>query len=71
MRTYVLQILSLIAILAVSINAGDDPYGFEVPAMKDYIESRGIPVLYIEDQYSQATISRLRTRVQAFMEMIG
>ena len=48
-----------------------DPYGFEVPAMKDYIESKGIPVLYIEDQYSQATISRLRTRVQAFLEMIG
>jgi benzoyl-CoA reductase/2-hydroxyglutaryl-CoA dehydratase subunit BcrC/BadD/HgdB len=39
--------------------------------MKDYIESKGIPVLYIEDQYSQATISRLRTRVQAFLEMIG
>jgi benzoyl-CoA reductase/2-hydroxyglutaryl-CoA dehydratase subunit BcrC/BadD/HgdB len=48
-----------------------DPYGFEVPAMKDYIESKGIPVLYIEDQYSQSTISRLRTRVQAFLEMIG
>ena len=48
-----------------------DPYGFEVPAMKDYIESKGTPVLYIEDQYSQSTISRLRTRVQAFLEMIG
>jgi benzoyl-CoA reductase subunit C len=48
-----------------------DPYGFEVPAMKDYIESKGTPVLYIEDQYSQSTINRLRTRVQAFLEMIG
>lgn len=48
-----------------------DPYGFEVPAMKDYIESKGIPVLYIEDEYSKSTISRLRTRVQAFLEMIG
>ncbi|MFC1946316.1 2-hydroxyacyl-CoA dehydratase subunit D [Chloroflexota bacterium] len=48
-----------------------DPYGFEVPAMKDYIESKGTPVLYIEDEYSQSTIGRLRTRVQAFLEMIG
>ncbi|UCD08162.1 MAG: 2-hydroxyacyl-CoA dehydratase [Dehalococcoidales bacterium] len=48
-----------------------DPYGFEVPAMKDYIESNGTPVLYIEDEYSQSTISRLRTRVQAFLEMMG
>jgi benzoyl-CoA reductase/2-hydroxyglutaryl-CoA dehydratase subunit BcrC/BadD/HgdB len=48
-----------------------DPYGFEVPAMKDYIESKGIPVLYIEDEYSKSTISRLRTRVQAFLEMMG
>jgi len=48
-----------------------DPYGFEVPAMKDYIESKGTPVLYIEDEYSKSTISRLRTRVQAFLETIG
>ncbi len=48
-----------------------DPFGFEVPAMKSYIESMGIPVLYLEDEYSLATIGRLRTRVQAFLEMLG
>ncbi len=47
-----------------------DPYGFEVPAMKGYIESKGTPVLYIEDEYSMSTVVRLRTRVQAFLEMI-
>lgn len=47
-----------------------DPFGFEVPAMKSYIESLGVPVLYIEDEYSMSTIARLRTRVQAFLEMI-
>ncbi len=47
-----------------------DPFGFEVPAMKSYIESLKIPVLYIEDEYSMSTIARLRTRVQAFLEMI-
>ncbi len=48
-----------------------DPFGFEVPAMKSYIESLGTPVLYLEDEYSMSTIARLRTRVQAFLELIG
>jgi benzoyl-CoA reductase subunit C len=48
-----------------------DPFGFEVPQMKSYIESKGAPVLYVEDEYSMSTIGRLRTRVQAFLEMLG
>ena len=48
-----------------------DSFGFEVPAMKDYIKSLGMPVLYLEDEYSQTTIARLKTRVQAFLEMLG
>ena len=48
-----------------------DPFGFEVPARKAYIESLGTPVLYLEDEYSMSTIGRLRTRIQAFLELIG
>lgn len=48
-----------------------DPFGFEVPAMKSYIESEGTPVLYLEDEYSMSTIGRLRTRIQAFLELLG
>jgi len=48
-----------------------DPYGFDVPAMKSYIESVGAPVLYLEDEYSMSTIGRLRTRIQAFLEVLG
>ena len=48
-----------------------DPFGFEVPAIKSYIESKETPVLYLEDEYSMSTIGRLRTRIQAFLEMIG
>jgi benzoyl-CoA reductase subunit C len=48
-----------------------DPYGFDVPSMKGYIESAGAPVLYLEDEYSMSTIGRLRTRVQAFLELIA
>ena len=48
-----------------------DPYGFDVPPMKSYIESVGAPVLYLEDEYSMSTIGRLRTRIQAFLELIS
>ena len=48
-----------------------DPFGFEVPEIKGYIESKGTPVLYLEDEYSMSTIGRLRTRIQAFLELIG
>ncbi len=47
-----------------------DPFGFEVPARKAYFDSLNIPVLYLEDEYSAGTIGRLRTRIQAFLEMI-
>jgi len=48
-----------------------DPFGFEVPQVKGYIESLGTPVLYLEDEYSMSTIGRMRTRIQAFLELIG
>jgi benzoyl-CoA reductase/2-hydroxyglutaryl-CoA dehydratase subunit BcrC/BadD/HgdB len=38
--------------------------------MKSYIESLNVPILYLEDEYSMLTIARLRTRIQAFLEMI-
>jgi benzoyl-CoA reductase subunit C len=48
-----------------------DPYGFEVPAIKSYIESTGTPVLYLEDDYSLSGFGRLKTRIEAFLEMIA
>ena len=48
-----------------------DPYGFEVPVFKSFIESAGVPVLYLEDEYSTSTLPRVKTRIEAFMEMIA
>jgi len=48
-----------------------DPYGFDVPAMKSLIESSGTPVLYVEDEYSTSSLARLKTRIEAFLEMIA
>jgi benzoyl-CoA reductase subunit C len=47
-----------------------DPYGFEVPAVKSFIESSGTPVLYLEDEYSTSSLGRVKTRIEAFLEMI-
>ncbi len=48
-----------------------DPFGFEVPARKAYYKSINVPLLHLEDVYSAGTMGQLRTRVQAFLEMIG
>lgn len=48
-----------------------DPYGFEVPTVKSFIESTGTPVLYLEDDYSTSTLGRTKTRIEAFLEMIA
>lgn len=48
-----------------------DPFGFEVPAVKSFLESAGTPVLYIEDEYSTSSMGRLKTRIEAFLEMIA
>lgn len=48
-----------------------DPFGFEVPARKAYYQSLNVPLLHLEDIYSAGTMGQLRTRVQAFLEMIG
>jgi benzoyl-CoA reductase subunit C len=48
-----------------------DPYGFEVPTVKSFVESTGTPFLYLEDEYSTATLPRMKTRIEAFLEMIA
>lgn len=48
-----------------------DPFGFEVPARKAYYNHINLPHLYLEDEYSAGTIGQLKTRIQAFLEMIA
>ena len=47
-----------------------DPFGFEVPARKAYGDLIKLPILYLEDEYSSGTIGQLKTRIQAFLEMV-
>lgn len=48
-----------------------DTCGLEGPDLREYLNAMDLPVLMIEDDYSISTIGQLRTRVQAFLEMIG
>jgi benzoyl-CoA reductase subunit C len=48
-----------------------DPFAFEMPALKDYLDSIGIPSTYIEYDYSIGALAPLKTRVEAFLETIS
>ena len=48
-----------------------DTCELEGPDLREYLNGMGLPVLMIEDDYSVSTIGQLRTRIQAFIEMIG
>ena len=48
-----------------------DTHAFDAPDVKEYLQGKGLPVLEIEGDYSTPSITRLKTRVQAFLEMIG
>ena len=48
-----------------------DIHGYEVPGLSDYLGHIGLPGIYLEHDYGKAALAQLRTRVQAFLEIIG
>jgi len=48
-----------------------DTYELEAPAIREYLRDKDIPVLILEDDYSMSTIGQLRTRIQAFLEIVS
>jgi len=48
-----------------------DPHGYEIPEVRSYFESLGLPVLVVEQDYTTTALAPLRTRFQAFAESIG
>ena len=48
-----------------------DPFAFEMPSLKDYFDSLGVPSTYIEYDYTTGALAPLRTRVEAFLETIS
>jgi benzoyl-CoA reductase subunit C len=47
-----------------------DIHGYEVPVMRDYISSCDVPSLVLEHDYTISSLAPLRTRLEAFVEMI-
>ena len=47
-----------------------DIHGYEVPGLKDYLDSLDVPNIYLEHDYNKAAMAPLKTRVQAFIEML-
>ena len=48
-----------------------DSVELDVPVLSKYLKDAGLRVLHIEDDYSMRALGQLRTRIQAFLEMIG
>jgi benzoyl-CoA reductase/2-hydroxyglutaryl-CoA dehydratase subunit BcrC/BadD/HgdB len=48
-----------------------DPFAFEMPSLKDYLNSIGFPSTYIEYDYTTGALAPMRTRVEAFIETIS
>lgn len=48
-----------------------DIHGYEVPGLRDFLHHISLPNIYLEWDYSRAALAPLRTRVEAFLEVIG
>jgi benzoyl-CoA reductase/2-hydroxyglutaryl-CoA dehydratase subunit BcrC/BadD/HgdB len=47
-----------------------DPFLFDVPLLKARLMERGVPALSLEGDYTPGTLGRVRTRIEAFIEML-
>ncbi len=48
-----------------------DTHMFDAPNMRDQLKAMGLPVLYLEWEHSMSGFASLKTRIEAFIEMIG
>jgi benzoyl-CoA reductase subunit C len=48
-----------------------DTHAFDAPDLIEYLKSKNVPVLQLEEEYQTSALGRLKTRVQAFLETIA
>ena len=48
-----------------------DTHGYEVPNLRHYLDTLGIPSIYIEHDYSERSLAPIKTRIEAFVETLG
>lgn len=47
-----------------------DTHGYEVPNLRHYLDTLGVPSIYIEHDYSERSLATIKTRVEAFVETL-
>jgi benzoyl-CoA reductase/2-hydroxyglutaryl-CoA dehydratase subunit BcrC/BadD/HgdB len=47
-----------------------DQSGFEIPLIKRYTEKRGLPLLVLENDYTDTGLGQLKVRIEAFAEIL-
>ncbi|OGO30900.1 MAG: hypothetical protein A2Z29_01465 [Chloroflexi bacterium RBG_16_56_11] len=47
-----------------------DPFLYDLPQLKEQLAGRGVPALVLEGDYTPGTLGRVRTRIEAFIEML-
>ncbi len=47
-----------------------DPHKFDYPDLRDYLRKEGLPLLLIDDNYSFEPAGSIKTRLQAFLEIL-
>ena len=47
-----------------------DQSGFEIPLLKRYTEKRGLPLLILENDYTDTGLGQLKVRIEAFAEIL-
>lgn len=48
-----------------------DPHMLDFPSLRDYLQQAELPTLYLEDDYTFGNVGQMRTRVQAFLELLA
>lgn len=48
-----------------------DTHMFDAPLLRDELKAAGLPVLYLEWEHSLSGLAGLKTRIEAFIEMVG
>jgi benzoyl-CoA reductase/2-hydroxyglutaryl-CoA dehydratase subunit BcrC/BadD/HgdB len=47
-----------------------DPHAFDFPYIKELLDRQGIPSLLLEIEDQQTSLEQLKTRVEAFIELL-
>lgn len=48
-----------------------DPHKFDAPDVRDFLKKEGLPALIIDDDYTLTNLAAIRTRIQAFVELLS